>query len=248
MDSRSPSPSPRTSDLRRRPARGRPARLAAWTAALAVALLLGLSPAAAQGGCSEDGRNMQCTGFGRISMESQRDIRGDPIDVAAAITLDTAYADQGARWLLFSVRNVEADGSNPVTIELDHFTSPYGDIVTTRVDHATANELDLWVDILDTPVGAPIDLAVHVGATERGAFRLETLVMAFDRGYEPLKDSAGNDASLFSFTLLGVNKETGAVNPDGGSLAEGKKLPALGAVPLLSAVALLAVLARRRLA
>ena len=236
MDPRSPSPSPRSPDL----------RPAAWAAALALALLLGLSPAAAQGSCAEDGRNVQCTGFGRISMESQRDIRGDPIDVAASITLDTAYADQGARWLLFSVRNVEADGSNPVTIELDHFTSPSGDIVTTRVEHATANELDLWVDILDTPVGVPIDLALHVGSTERGAFRLETLVMAFDRGYAPIQDSAGNDASLFSFTLLGVNKETGAVNPDGGSIADGKKLPALGAVPLLSAVALLALLARRR--
>jgi hypothetical protein len=248
MDSLSPPPALRPPGLRRPPARGRSARPAAWAAALAFALLLGLSPAAAQGGCSEDGRNVQCTGFGRISMESQRDIRGDAIDVAAAVTLDTGYADQGARWLLFSVRNVEADGSNPVTIELGHFTSPYGDIVTTRVEHATANELDLWVDILDTPVGQPIDLALRVGATERGAFRLETLVMAFDRGYEPVKDPDGNDASLFSFTLLGVNQETGAVNPDGGSLAEGKKLPALGAVPLLSAVALLAVLARRRAA
>jgi hypothetical protein len=245
MDRLTPPPS-LTPGRQRRPARSLAARPAAWAAALALALLLGLPSAAAQGGCAEDGRNMQCTGFGRISMESQRDIRGDAIDVAAAITLDTAYADQGARWLLFSVRNVEADGSNPVTIELDHFTSPYGDIVTTRVEHATANELDLWVDILDMPVGAPIDLALHVGATERGAFRLETLVMAFDRGYAPIKDAAGNDASLFSFTLLGVNKETGAVNPDGGSITEGKKLPALGAVPLLSAVALLAVLSRRR--
>lgn len=229
----------------------RPVRAARRTAvvllALGMAALLALSPAGAQGSCAVPERNAQCTEFGTIAMDSQRDIRGEPIDIAADITLNTAYEDQGARWLLFSVRNVEADGSNPVTIELNGFSSAYGEIVTTRVDHDTANELDLWVDVLDTPVGIPIDLDVKVGATERGAFRLETLVMAFDRGYAPLKDAAGNDASLFSFTLLGVNEETGSISPGGDSLSDGKKLPALGLVPLLAAVAAAVVLFGRRL-
>jgi hypothetical protein len=224
-----------------------PRRTALALPALAFALLLSLSPASAQGGCSADGYNMQCTEFGRIAMESQRDIRGDAIDVTASIHLDTAYEDQGARWLLFSIRNIEADGSNPVTLELTGFSSAYGDIVTTRVDNPGANEIDLWVDVLDTPVGTDIALDVRVGSTERGAFRLETLVMAFDRGYAPVKGSDGGDASLFSFTLLGVNDETGAVDANGGSLSEGKKLPGPGFLPALGAVAVAAILLGRRL-
>ena len=225
----------------------RATRTATLLGSVALACLLALSPAGAQGGCTTPERNMQCTEFGTIAMDSQRDIRGQAIDVSADITLNTGYEAQGARWLLFSVRNIEADGSNPVTVGLNHFTSTYGDIVTTRVEHSKANELDLWVDILDTPVGTPIDLQVNVGSTERGAFRLETLVMAFDRGYAPILDSQGNDASLFSFTLLGVNDETGAVSPGGDSLSDGKKLPGPGLIPVLAAMAAAVVLVGRRL-
>ncbi len=225
-----------------------PRRLRGVTAALGlVALLVLAQPAGAQNGCTEPGKNVQCTEFGAITMDSQRDIRGEAIDLTATITLNTAYSDQSARWLLFSVRNVTDDGSNPVTITLKKFSSYAGDIVTTRVEHPSANELNLWVDTLDTPVGTPITLGMKIGSTDRGAYRLETLVMAFDRGYAPIKDSSGNDASLFSFTLLGVNKETAGVETDGGSFLEGKKLPGLELIPALLAVtAVAAVLIRRR--
>jgi hypothetical protein len=214
---------------------GRTKRIASLGLAFGLAVLLSLSPAGAQGACMQPERNVQCTEFGTIAMDSQRDIRGKAIEVTTDVHLNTGYEDRGTRWLLFSIRNVEADGSNPVTIQLDRFSSPYGDVVTTRVDHNTANELNLWVDILDLPIGMPIELKVNVGATERGAFRLETLVMAFDRGYAPIQ-VAGSDASLFSFTLLGVNEETGAISPGGDSFLDGKKLPALGLIPLLAAV------------
>ncbi|MFA5945095.1 MAG: hypothetical protein WC876_11595 [Candidatus Thermoplasmatota archaeon] len=239
---------PRPLQNNERPDGHLPRSLPRLAGALGLVGLMALTQVAAQNGCTQDGFNGQCTEFGSIAMEGQRDIRGDPIDVSVAITLNTAYEDQGARWLLFSARNVEQDGSNPVTLELTGFSSAYGDIVTTRVEHATANELDLWVDILDTPVGTPITLDLKVGATERGAFRLETLVMAFDRGYAPIQDSNGNDASLFSFSLLGVNKETPGVDADGGSLVDGKKLPALGLVPLAASLAVAVALLRRRVA
>jgi hypothetical protein len=227
----------------------RAGRAVALGFALGLAALLASPQVAAQdNGCSMAGRNAQCTAFGTVSMESQRDIRGDPIDVSIPIELSTAYADQGTRWLLFSVRNVTSDGSNPVTIQLTKFSTDSGDVVTTRVEQRTPNELNLWVDILDTPVQKPITLDVQVGSTERGAFRLETLVMAFDRGYSPIKDSDGNDASLFSFTLLGVNKETGGMQVNGGSLSDGHKLPGLEALPILAALGAAAVLARRRVA
>lgn len=191
--------------------------------------------------------NVQCTDFGTISMDSQRDIRGDPITITATINLNTAYADQAARWLLFSVRNATDDGSNPVTITLTKFSSSAGDIVTTRVEHPSAHELNLWVDTLDIPVGEPITIEMQVGSTERGAYRLETLVMAFDRGYAPVHDASGADASLFSSTLLGVNKETASVKADSGSLVQGHKLPGMELFAALAAVTLAAaVLIRRR--
>lgn len=215
-------------------------------AALVACALLALVPTANAQGCDVPGMNGQCTAFGTIAMESQRDIRGSAIDLTATFTLNTAYTDQGARWLLVSVRNVEADGSDPVTIELVRFGSEYGDILTTRVEHPTAHELNLWVETLDTPTGTPITLDLKVGATQRGAFRLETLVMAFDRGYTPIKDSYGNDASLYASTLLGVNKETGAVAADQGSLLKGNKVPGLEAGLLLAGLVGCAALARRR--
>lgn len=215
-------------------------------AALTAFALLAFAPAAQAQACGEPGMNGQCTEFGSIAMEGQRDIRGDAIDLTVTFTLNTAYADQGSRWLLVSVRNIEDDGSNPVTIELRSFASAYGDILTTRVEQPSANELNLWVETLDTPINTPITLDLRVGATDRGAFQLETLVMAFDRGYAPVKDSMGNDASLFSFTLLGVNEETSAVASDKGSLLRGNKVPGLGAVAVLGALVAVALLLKRR--
>lgn len=216
-------------------------------AALAACALLVLAPTAqAQDTCNSPGMNGQCTEFGSIAMESQRDIRGSPIDLSVGFTLNTVYSDQGSRWLLVSVRNVETDGSNPVTIELVRFASAYGDILTTRVEHPSPNELNLWAETLDTPVGTPITLDLRVGSTERGAYRLETLVMAFDRGYAPVTDSAGNDASLFSFTLLGVNKETKGGGDNNDSLLRGNKVPGLEVGALLGALVGVALLVRRR--
>ncbi len=230
-----------------RPASRSPAL--ALAAALGACALLAFAPVAqAQDGCSAAGMNGQCTEFGSIAMESQRDIRGSAIDLSTTFTLNTVYADQGARWLLVSVRNVESDGSNPVTIEVVRLGSQYGDLLTTRVEQPGPNEVNLWAETLDTPVGTPITLELRVGATERGAFRIETLVMAFDRGYAPVKDAAGNDASLFSYTLLGVNKETGAAGDGDGSLLRGNKVPGLGAGTLVGALAAVAFLSRRRAA
>lgn len=217
-----------------------------FAAAFTAFALLALVPVAQAQECGMSGMNGQCTEFGSIAMESQRDIRGDAIDLAVTFTLNTAYADQGSRWLLVSVRNVETDGSNPVTIEMTSFASAYGDILTTRVEQPSPNELNLWVETLDTPVGTPITLDLSVGATERGAFQLETLVMAFDRGYAPVKDSLGNDASLFSFTLLGVNEETAGVSSDKGSLLRGNKVPGFEAVAVIGALVAVALVLKRR--
>ena len=235
----------------RRPTRTRGRTIVVY-ATFALAALLAFAPTAnaqddsIESDCSEAGRNVQCTEFGTIGMDTQRDIRGDPIDLAASIELNTAYTDQGARWVLVSVRSVDPDGSTPVTIDLQGFSSPHGDIVTTRVEQPSAGELNLWVDTLDMPVGTPVALDLSVGATERGAYNIETLVMAFDRGYAPLQDANGEDVSLFSSTLLGVNKETAQVAGDGESMLERRGLPGLGLVPVLAALAAVAAVAIRR--
>ena len=199
--------------------------------------------------CAVSGMNSQCTEFGTIRMDARRDIRGDPIDVTVQIELNTAYSDRGARWLMFSVRNVTTEGPSPVTIGLVKFSTSFGDIVTTRVEQPKPSELNLWVDALDQPIATPISLEVRIGATERGAFSLETLVLAFDRGYAPVQDDQGNDASLFSFTVLGVNKETPVTAAgDGSLLSKGNKLPALAALPAVGVLAVAAWILRRRTA
>lgn len=196
--------------------------------------------------CLEAGMNVQCTEFGSIKMDSRRDVRGDPIDLTAYIQLNTAYGDRGARWIMFSMRNATEDGPSPVTIGLTSFSTSSGDIVTTRVEQVKPSELNLWVDVLDLPVASPISLQMKVGSTQRGAFALETLVLAFDRGYAPIQDAQGNDSSLFSFTLLGVNKETGSTAGDGGSFTDGKKLPGLESIAALTVLALGAAWMLRR--
>jgi hypothetical protein len=183
--------------------------------------------ASASSACTQPGKNIQCTGFGSIATDTQRDIKGEAITVDITLWLNTNYQDQGARWLLFSVRNVTGDSPEPIAISLLKFATANGEIVTTRVDHDKPNEIDLWVDVLDTPVNTPITLSVQVGAGDRGAYRLEALVLAFDRGYEVLKPG-GSEAVLYASTLLGVNKESGALgNAGGASLLQGKKTPNL---------------------
>lgn len=176
--------------------------------------------------CEEDGVNVECNEFGRISMPTTKSLKGSPVMLTAEITLDTSYEDRDARWIMFSIRNVTADGDSPVTIGLETFSSSSGDVVTTRVIQDEASELNLWVDVLDLPVREPITLTVDVGVTERGAFAVETIVIPFDRGYEPIKDPQGDSVSLYSSTLLAVNGATSTTTAgDDGSILDGKKVP-----------------------
>lgn len=196
--------------------------------------------------CREREMNIECNAFGRIAMESQRDIRGDTIRVSTEIWLNTNLQDQGGRYIMFSIRNVTQDGGSPISVDLVKFATPHGDVITNQVDHESPNVLDLWVHVIDVPVEEPITLEVDVGSTERGAYRLETLVLGFDRGYEPIKGPDGEDASLFSFTLLGVNEESGSVSEGTGSTRIGA-LPGFGAsAALVATVALAGILARKR--
>lgn len=193
--------------------------------------------------CRESGINLQCNAFGTIKMPSQKNIKGEAVDIKTEITLDTNLQDRDARFVLFSVRNVTEDGENPVVIKVNGFSTPAGEIITTRVDESP-NEVNLWVHVLDVPVGVPLTIDLTVGSTDRGAYLLETLVMPFDRGYAPIFDANGQEFSLYSYTLLGVNQETSANIADGGSGAM-SRVPAPGVVPLLVLGAIGAVAAAR---
>lgn len=207
----------------------------------------GSAGGARSSGCTEPEFNVQCNEFGTIRMEGQREIRGERIDLGTWIYLNTAYKDREARWFLFSIRNVTSSGGSPVTIEVVRFATEHGDIVTSRFEQPSANEVNIWVDVLDLPVGTPIMLDMKVGATERGIFRLETLVLPFDRGYEPMTDSSGNEASLFSFTLIGVNEETSGASGAGRvSLFDGHKVPGLASLLVLVTIGGVAAFLRRR--
>lgn len=195
--------------------------------------------------CNEPRMNVECNAFGIIKMPSQEHIEGERIRIDVLVNLETNYVDQDARTILFSIRNVTDFEESPVTITLESFSSPDGEIFTERVEQNSPNELNIWVNTLDVPVGKDLTISVEVGVTERGAYNLETLVMPFDRGYEPMKDRSGEDVSLYSYTLLGVRDETGGLDSDGaiGSL---KKTPAPGIVFALAAIGIAAAGIRRR--
>lgn len=203
-----------------RTAGGGDGRSRTWIACFFALAVLGLlavaGSASAQDDCQESGKNIECNAFGRIAMENRERVKGEPVDVNASITLNTSYEDQGARWIMFSIRNVTDRGPSPVSVQLNTFSTDEGEIVTTRVDHEQENELNLWVDVLDLPVGEEITLDVTVGCTEEGAYAVETLVLAFDRGYDPIKNASGENVGLFSYTLLGVNEATEAVSAANG--------------------------------
>lgn len=224
-----------------------PRRLHVATGVLVLTLLVSVGVAAPASAavdepCREMDVNVQCSEFGTIRMASRTDVRGEPVQVDVNLTLDTAYQASGARWVLFSVRHTPESGQSPVILSLERFATPHGDIITTEREQNGPNEVNLWVHVMDVPVGVPVELSVKVGVVDRGAFSLEALVMAFDRGYEPIYGSDGEEASLFSFTLLGVNQETRAIQPgDDRTFLDGKKTPALS-LPVL-ALALVAVAA-----
>ncbi|MCA1811086.1 MAG: hypothetical protein LC623_03630 [Halobacteriales archaeon] len=217
----------------------RPTGLRAACLALAALLLL-CAPAQAAEPCSEGGRNVQCSELGSIRMDSVREIKGSPIQVAMEVTLNSNFKEHGARWFLFSVRNITGD--NPVSLQVNGFTAGGAPVVTSKVEQKSY-ESDFWVDASDVPVGKTLRIDMTVGAAEAGAFQLEALVMAFDRGYAAVTDSTGHEASLFSFTLLGVKSPTPAVGA--GTLSKGYTVPSLQ-VPAAIAVLGLAAALRRR--
>lgn len=196
--------------------------------------------------CEEDGKNIQCNDLGAIAMDAQHEVRGDPVQVVVEVTVDDTYTDAGARYMMFSVRHDARGGESPVSLRLDAFESAKGPIFTQRIEQDIANEVNIWAHVADIPEGETLDLRVTVGASDRGAFRLETLVMPFDRGYEPVKTSSGEDVSLFSFTLLGVNEETSTVGTSGDSWGKRFGIPGYGAAVALAAVAAAALVIKRR--
>jgi MYXO-CTERM domain-containing protein len=215
----------------------------AATLALACLVAAAALPAAAAQSCSEGGHNVQCSELGSIRMESVREIKGTPIQVTSEVTLNSNFQEHGARWFLFSVRNVTADGTNPVLIKVDSFTADGANVVTTKTEQKPYED-DYWVAVEDVPVGKTIQIAMTVGATDSGAFQLETLVMAFDRGYAAVTDSTGAQASLFSFTLLGVKTPTASLGA--GPLSHGYTVPGVEVPAAVGVLALAVAAARRR--
>lgn len=196
--------------------------------------------------CAEAGFNVQCSEFGSLKMENQRDIRGDPITMTITAQINQTYETSGARWVLFSVRHVPEGSSSPISLALSGFTSSFGNVYITSVEQDVPHEINVWVHVVDVPLGTPLALDVLVGASDRGAFRLEALAMPFDRGYEPIADVNGTDHILYSFSLIGVNKESSIVETSSGGPSGGRAIPMAGPMATLVALAALAGVLRRR--
>ncbi len=209
--------------------------------AIALVVLSG-SAAALEGGsggsCDRKGKSGECKAYGEIWMDSSAEIRGEEVQLNTDVYLNTNFQDMGARWVMFSVRNITWDGSDPVLVSVDSFKTEHGDIITTREDRSD-NKVDLWVDVMDLPVGTPITIETTVGSTEKGAYMLETLVLAFDRGYDPIQDQYGDNVALFASTHLGVNEVTGS---SGGLTSKFQNVPGVAPALLVAAIGLAAVL------
>lgn len=223
-------------------------RTAGATVAILVLLALGpLAPGAtAQGAaCAPQGMSGECNELGRILMDFQREVQGAPIDVTVRTTITDAHREE-ARSFLFSVRNLTEGRTSPVSVGLVSFATAAGGVVVLKTEQPTPSQLDLWVDVLDVPVGEPIDLTVNVGVRDRGVYHLEALVMPFDRAYEPLPKAGGGDLNLFAFSQLLVNAPSGDAGGNGGLFrgsSVGKALPGPEPWLLAGAAALLALLA-----
>ncbi len=223
----------------------------AFLLVIATVILVGMSSSvvaleSAQGGsapqdCRKSGKNGQCNEFGEIWMDNRVDVEGERVDLRADIMLYTDFSERNTRWIMFSMRNISQELGHPVDVELRAFNTEHGDIVTTREDYQD-HRVDLWVDVLDLPVNTPIVVEMNVGVTERGAFDMETMVLAFDRGYDPITMSGGQEASLFAYTTLSVTEATSG----SGLMSKIQNVPGVGAVAVLGALAAVAVAIGRR--
>lgn len=216
------------------------------TALIALTLAPGAQAQDDLGICIEPGFNAQCNDFGSIKMENQRDIKGDTIVMTITAQVNETYEDAGARWILFSVRHVPEFGSSPVSLALEGFRSQFGDVYVTNIEQDVPNELNVWLHVVDVPRNTTLELDVAIGAADRGAFRLEALAMPFDRGYEPIADENGQDRILYTFSLLGVNQETGAAEASDPSPSSASGRPVPLAPWLVGAAVLGAALILRR--
>lgn len=196
--------------------------------------------------CAESGFNVQCSDFGSLKMENQRDIRGNPITMTITADISETYETSGARWVLFSVRHVPEGSTSPISLALSGFTSSYGNVYITSVEQDVPHEINIWVHVVDVPLNTPLELDIQVGASDRGAFRLEALAMPFDRGYEPIADVNGTDHILYSFSLIGVNKESSGVEPASEGSSGGRAIPVVGPVATTLALLACAIAIRRR--
>lgn len=203
--------------------------------------------------CYEPGFNMECNEFGDIRMQSNDEVRGEPIETTTYINLDRSFEDReegpDARWVMFAVRNVTPAGESPVEVEIDGFeTNTSGEIITTREDRESPSEINLWVDVLDLPIDEEIRVEATVGVTELGAYQLETIVIPFDRAYDPLVHPNGESISLFSFTMLGVHEPTSSLGAGQGEgwIATAQEIPTVGALVAMLTLGTMAAATARR--
>jgi hypothetical protein len=226
-----------------RPKRRRHGFAASITTLLVVVLLvlagpaLTLEPAQAQQACERSGKSGECQPWGEAWMPNRAEMRGDPVELTAEIYLTSDFQDLGARWVMFSVRNVTWDGTNPIDVRIDSFGTQYGTVITTREDYQP-HQVDLWVDVMDLPVNDLIEIDMTINSAAKGAFLIETMIIVFDRGYEEIKTSGGDNVALFAATHLGVHEESGSGS--GGLSSRLQNVPGPGLIAVVAALGLVA--------
>ena len=202
----------------------------------AVAGLLLAPSVAAQNSeiCGDKDWHGESNEFGKICMQFQASMLGEPIPVEAKITLNHLYEDRDATYYLIQF-NTEMTPFTMADVKLQH--------KGVDVPLYKREGDKLFVDIADMPpAGSTFVLSGTASACERGLYQLGALIQPFNYKWQRIVMSDGQPADLYGFTQVGVNE----ASCSGGIPGLPKFAPSGGLVGAVAALALVAVVARRR--
>lgn len=202
----------------------------------AVLGLLLAPPALAQNNanCGDKDWHGETNEFGKICMKFQDTMLGEPIPVEAKITLNHLYEDRDAAYFLLQF-NTETTPFTMKDVTLEYKGS--------EVPLYKREGDKLFVDIADMPpAGETFVLRGTADACERGLYQLGALIQPFNYRWQRIVMGDGQPADLYGFTQVGVNE----ASCSGGIPGLPKFAPAGGLVGAVAALALVAVVARKR--
>ncbi|MHB8604490.1 MAG: hypothetical protein ACYDCK_04475 [Thermoplasmatota archaeon] len=219
--------------------------------ALATLAFVGVSSAAFAQDSTNSTTNAPATSehgetndLGSISMQYETLMNGTALPIDASVALrNTTFGDEQVTYVMFSFNT----SGTPLVAKFDSLATANGTDIAVTKKASLPNEEHWFADIHDLPKETPVLMRGTLDATDRGLYRVSAVVVVFNYRWEPLKLANGSTASLYSFTQVGVNKESLAQPLEPASTgATSRHIPAAGALAGVGLAASVALVARRR--